>query len=86
MGSEATETTLTLSSSILEAGEHTLIIKQRKDGTKIDRILITDDMEYAEGLGEIENSSEAYYEAEVMDLTFPMTLGTDTNAWGGENI
>ena len=43
-------------------------------------------MEYAEGLGEIENSSGAYYEAEVMDLTFPMTLGTDTNAWGGEYI
>ena len=30
----------------LEAGEHTLIIKQREDGTKIDRILITNDMEY----------------------------------------
>jgi hypothetical protein len=43
-------------------------------------------MEYAEGLGEIENSSGAYYEAEVMDLSFPMTLGTDTNAWGGEYI
>jgi hypothetical protein len=31
----------------LEAGEHTLIIKQREDGTKIDSILITKDLEYA---------------------------------------
>jgi hypothetical protein len=27
-----------------------------------------------------------YYEAEAMDLTFPMALGTDTDAWGGEYI
>jgi hypothetical protein len=30
----------------LDAGEHTLIIKQREDGTKIDRILVTGDMEF----------------------------------------
>ena len=30
----------------LGAGQHTLIIKQREDGTKIDRILITNDMQY----------------------------------------
>jgi hypothetical protein len=30
----------------LEAGEHTLVIKQREDGTKIDRILITGDTEF----------------------------------------
>jgi hypothetical protein len=30
----------------LDAGEHTLIIKQREDGTKIDSILITGDMEF----------------------------------------
>jgi len=37
----------------LEAGVHTLMVKQRDDGTKIDRILITNDMEYVPGgLGE----------------------------------
>lgn len=30
----------------LEAGEHTLTIKQREDGTKIDRILITNDLNF----------------------------------------
>ena len=30
----------------LEAGQHTLIFKQREDGTKLDRILVTNDMEY----------------------------------------
>ena len=30
----------------LDAGEHTLIIKHREDGAKIDKILITDDMEF----------------------------------------
>jgi hypothetical protein len=37
----------------LEAEEHTLTIKQREDGTKIDRILVTNDMEYVpQGMGE----------------------------------
>jgi hypothetical protein len=31
----------------LEVGEHTLTIKQREDGTKIDKILITNDLQYA---------------------------------------
>jgi hypothetical protein len=36
----------------LGAEEHSLIIKQREDGTKIDRILVTNDMDYIpEGLG-----------------------------------
>jgi hypothetical protein len=30
----------------LKAGEHTLIIKEREDGTKIDQIVITNDMEF----------------------------------------
>ena len=30
----------------LEAGQHTLKVKQREDGTKLDRILITDDMQF----------------------------------------
>jgi hypothetical protein len=37
----------------LEAGEHTLTIKQREDGTKIDKILVTNGLEYVpEGAGE----------------------------------
>ncbi|UCF92201.1 MAG: hypothetical protein JSW39_28710 [Desulfobacterales bacterium] len=36
----------------LDAGEHTLVVKQREDGTKIDRILITSDRQYVpEGFG-----------------------------------
>jgi hypothetical protein len=36
----------------LEAGEHRLVIKQREDGTKIDKILVTNDMEYVpDGMG-----------------------------------
>lgn len=31
---------------LLEAGEHTLTIKQREDGAKIDKILITNDFDY----------------------------------------
>ena len=30
----------------LEAGQHNLIIKQREDGTKIDSIIITNDLHY----------------------------------------
>ena len=37
----------------LEVGTHTLRVKGREDGTKIDRILITNDVDYVpEGLGE----------------------------------
>jgi hypothetical protein len=37
----------------LSAGQHTLVIKQREEGTKLDRILITNDLAYVpQGLGE----------------------------------
>ena len=37
----------------LSAGQHTLLIKQREAGTKLDRILITNDLVYVpQGLGE----------------------------------
>ena len=36
----------------LEAGQHTLTIKQREDGTKIDKIMFSNDLEYVpEGVG-----------------------------------
>ncbi len=42
----------------LNAGEHTLLIKHREDGTKIDKILITNDLEYGpENLGEVSNET-----------------------------
>ena len=42
----------------LEAGIHTLEIKQREDGTKIDKILITNDMKYVpEGKGVVYTST-----------------------------
>jgi hypothetical protein len=38
----------------LEAGQHSLVIKQREDGTKLDKILITNDLAYIpEGLGNV---------------------------------
>ena len=37
----------------LTAGPHTFTVKQRENGTKLDRILITDDMAYVpQGSGE----------------------------------
>jgi hypothetical protein len=37
----------------LTAGQHTLIVKQREGGTKLDRLLITNDLQYVpQGLGE----------------------------------
>jgi hypothetical protein len=30
----------------LEAGEHTLVIKQREDGAKIEKVPVTGDMQY----------------------------------------
>ena len=33
----------------LESGEHTLVIAQREDGTRLDRLLITDDLDFVPG-------------------------------------
>jgi len=38
----------------LGVGQHTLVIKHREDGAKLDRILVTNDMAYVpQGQGEV---------------------------------
>ncbi|MGD9216830.1 MAG: PKD domain-containing protein [Desulfobacteraceae bacterium] len=78
----------------LEAGQHTLTIYQREDGTQIDRILFTDLMDYVpEGLGENvtpmpdqPSSQHIWLEAEKGDLNTPMQLADDPNASDGGYI
>jgi len=73
----------------LEAGSHTLSIKQREDGTKIDKILVTNDMNFVpEGLGEpIESVSQnIWIEAEEANVYAPMEIASDANASDGGYI
>jgi len=75
----------------LEAGEHVLTIGQREDGTRIDRILITDDLGYVpEGLGDggtvPPTPVNIWLEAEDGYVEGPMALGSDENASAGEYI
>jgi hypothetical protein len=75
----------------LSAGTHTIKVKQREDGTKLDKILFTNDLSYIPtGEGEpAENQHflpEQYIEAEDGDLTAPMQTGTDSAASGGSYI
>lgn len=74
----------------LETGVHTLVIKQREDGTKIDRILITNDMEHVpEGLGgeitttttsapttttTIDEPPEAPYNLEIIEIVVKLII------------
>jgi hypothetical protein len=70
-------------SYFLDVGVHTLTIKQREDGTKIDRILISNDMSYVpEDVGEIVSSvaEKIWIEAEKGEILDPMQIETDTNA------
>jgi len=52
----------------LAAGQHTLVVKQREDGTKIDRILITNDM--------------SYVPEERKDMGYTLTVATSGNGSG----
>jgi hypothetical protein len=73
----------------LEAGEHSLIIKQREDGTKIDRLLITNNLDYVpEGLGKQNESLSVklWLEAEEGQLNIPMEIARDDEASLGEYI
>jgi hypothetical protein len=68
----------------LDAGAHNLTIKQREDGTKIDRILITNDMEYIpEGMGE---RAKIWIEAENGRIYAPMVVSDDPAASSGAYI
>jgi hypothetical protein len=72
-----------------DAGVHTLTIKQRENGTRLDRILVTNDMAYVpEGAGEqvIQVPQKIWIEAEEGDIFAPMRIANDANASTGEYI
>jgi lysophospholipase L1-like esterase len=67
----------------LSAGQHTLKIKQREDGTKLDRILITDDMAYVpQGMGEVLSSVPEITSVPVTQATAGQVYSYDVNATG----
>jgi uncharacterized protein affecting Mg2+/Co2+ transport/uncharacterized protein (DUF2141 family) len=73
----------------LQAGTHTLTIYQREDGSKLDRILITNDMGYVpEGMGEetVQTLHKFWIEAENGDISSPMEIADDTEASDGGYI
>lgn len=73
----------------LTAGSHTLRIKQREDGTQIDKILITNDLNYVpEGEGElyVPEYKKIWLEAEAGMMIAPMQIATDTDASAGSYI
>jgi hypothetical protein len=64
----------------LEAGTHTLIINQREDGTKLDKLLITNDLEYVPtGVGG-PGPVQLWLEAEEGALRAPMQKAVDDEA------
>ena len=75
----------------LTAGTHTITIKQRENGTRLDKILITNEMDYLpEGTGEQNGSSPAvpslqktWIEAESGTLNAPMQTAADAMASNG---
>ncbi|MCP4745024.1 MAG: hypothetical protein GY874_02630 [Desulfobacteraceae bacterium] len=67
----------------LTAGTHTLTVYQREDGSKLDRILITNDMEYIpEALGEqvVQSLDKVWIEAEDGDIYAPMMISDNSEA------
>jgi hypothetical protein len=73
----------------LEEGTHTLIIKQREDGTKIDRILITNILDYIpQEMGEPVTQSfpEIWIEAETGELNYPMVISENSDVSAGGYI
>ena len=71
----------------LEAGPHTMFVSQREDGTKLDKILVTKDLQYVpQQLGETSESMfpKIWLEAEEGVSNLPMTAAADANASAGE--
>jgi hypothetical protein len=67
----------------LTAGSHVLTIKQREDGTKIDKILITDDMQYTpQGQGEVQLSAPVIISSPVTTAAVNQPYTYDVNATG----
>ena len=70
----------------LEAGQHSLVIMHREDGTKIDKILITNDPAYVpEGTGEPGEPVKVklWLEAEKGELSYPFKSDPDSKASSG---
>ena len=74
----------------LEEGTHTLRVRNREDGTRLDRLLITDDLEYApEGRGPALKAVRLVYlwaEAEAAEVTAPVRAREDRRASGGQYV
>jgi phage pi2 protein 07 len=70
----------------LEAGVHTIVFSQREDGTKLDRILVTNDAQYVpEAMGEQTGPTlhRIWLEAENGGIGTPMVIGDDADASDG---
>lgn len=74
----------------LEAGWHTLLIRNREDGAALDRVLITNDLSYnPEGWGTSPDELEPVYlwmEAEDAEISPPLQHGHDASASNGAFI
>jgi hypothetical protein len=71
----------------LTGGTHMLTIKQREDGTKIDKLILTNDLgSVPYGVREPGEPVTIALEAEVGVLTSPMRTGTDSSASSGRYI
>ena len=67
----------------LSAGQHTLVIKHREDGAKLDRILITNDRAYVpQGQGEVVSSAPLITSTAVTSAVVGQLYTYDVNATG----
>ena len=67
----------------LGAGQHTLVIKHREDGAKLDRILITNDRAYVpQGQGEVVTSAPLITSTAVTSAVVGQLYTYDVNATG----
>jgi hypothetical protein len=67
----------------LAAGTHTLVVEQREDGARLDRLLITSDLGFVpQGPGD----TQFWLEAESGVLTAPMSRASDITASGGQYV
>jgi bla regulator protein blaR1 len=61
-----------------------LVVKQREDGAKLDRILVTNDLGYVpQGIGEPEELVQIWIESEQGSVVSPMVVGLDSQASSG---
>jgi hypothetical protein len=70
----------------LAAGKHTLIIKQREDGTMLNKLLITNDLQFVPaGIGK-RVLFQLWLEAEEGTLSAPMQTALDDEASSGTYV